>query len=132
VVSALDSGPDQIHVSWGPLQPERVQGYRGGVWGRFQVDTYAPSQCKATVTPLHSLNESQILGIRQPSLLCIAGTEKAMSLKACTQEGLVSLELCMHESVFWRAFVFLFNPQHSPFVLCTWEAGGYNWVQLGC
>ena len=90
VVSVLDSGPQQIQVSWGPLQPERVQGYRveyaalpGGHVRTVAVDGHRNSAVLAGLEP-----DTQYLVTI--SALHAAGGERAMSVKACTpQEGLV-------------------------------------------
>ncbi|XP_030275230.1 von Willebrand factor A domain-containing protein 1 isoform X1 [Sparus aurata] len=87
VVSVSDSGPRQIRVSWGPLQPARVQ--------RFSVEYGAiPSGHVRTVT-LHNQQNSTLLTSLEPgtqylvtvSALHVNGKERAMSVRACTQEA---------------------------------------------
>ncbi|XP_050930324.1 von Willebrand factor A domain-containing protein 1 isoform X2 [Lates calcarifer] len=91
VVSVSDSGPHQIRVSWGPLQPARVLRYtlEYGV---------IPSGRVQTVT-LHGQKNSTVLRGLEPgtqylvtvSALHKNGREIAMSVKACTQEALPAL-----------------------------------------
>lgn len=91
VVSVSDSGPHQIRVSWGPLQPARVLRYtlEYGV---------IPSGRVQTVT-LHGQKNSTVLRGLEPgtqylvtvSALHKNGREIAMSVKACTQEGMLSV-----------------------------------------
>ncbi|CAL8337033.1 unnamed protein product [Lota lota] len=86
VVSVLDSGPHQIHVSWGPLQPERVQGYR--------VEYAALPSGHVRTVAVNGHHDSTVLAELEPdtqylvtvTALFFAGAEKAMSVKACTQE----------------------------------------------
>ncbi|XP_044069979.1 von Willebrand factor A domain-containing protein 1-like isoform X1 [Siniperca chuatsi] len=110
VVSVSDSGPRQIRVSWGPLQPARVL--------RYTVEYGAiPSGHVHTVT-LHSQQNSAILTGLEPgtqylvtvSALYVNGKERAMSVRACTQEalpGLADLQLIPAErqevQVVWQA-----------------------------
>ncbi|XP_008280917.1 von Willebrand factor A domain-containing protein 1 isoform X2 [Stegastes partitus] len=91
VVSLSDSGPRQIRVSWGPLQPARVQSYT--------VEYGAiPSGRVQTVT-LHKQKNSTLLTGLEPSTqylvtvsaLHVDGKERAMSVRACTQEALPAL-----------------------------------------
>lgn len=90
-VSVSGSGPGQIRVSWGPLQPERVQ--------KYIVEYGAiPSGPVRTVT-LHSRQASTFLSALEPhteylvtvSALHTDGKERAMSVRACTKEVLPSL-----------------------------------------
>uniref|UniRef100_A0A3Q3FC40 von Willebrand factor A domain-containing protein 1 n=1 Tax=Labrus bergylta TaxID=56723 RepID=A0A3Q3FC40_9LABR len=68
VVSLSDSGPHQIRVSWGPLQPADQQ-------DQALLTGLAPgTQYLVTVSALH-----------------VSGKERAMSVKACTQEGKLSI-----------------------------------------
>lgn len=82
-----DSGPHQIHVSWGPLQPARIQ--------RYTVEYGAiPSGRVQTVT-LDGQKNSTVLSDLEPgtqylvtvSAVHVDGTERAMSVRACTHEG---------------------------------------------
>ncbi|XP_071376813.1 von Willebrand factor A domain-containing protein 1-like [Centroberyx affinis] len=91
VVSLSDSGPRQVRVSWGPLQPARVQ--------RYRVEYGAiPSGRVHTVT-LHGHQNSTLLTGLEPdtqylvtvSALHVTGKERTMSVKACTQEALPAL-----------------------------------------
>lgn len=101
VVSVSDSGPRQIHVSWGPLQPARVQ--------RYTVEYGAiPSGRVHTVT-LHSHQNSTLLTGLEPgtqylvtvSALHVNGKERAMSVRACTQEGTFSVCIpCFYACVY--------------------------------
>ncbi|XP_068567793.1 von Willebrand factor A domain-containing protein 1-like [Cebidichthys violaceus] len=87
VVSVSDSGPRQIRVGWGPLQLARVQ--------RYTVEYGAiPSGEVHTVT-LPSRQNSTVLTGLEPgtqylvtvSALYVNGKERAMTVKACTQEA---------------------------------------------
>ncbi|KAM9362450.1 von Willebrand factor A domain-containing protein 1-like [Symphorus nematophorus] len=111
MVSVSDSGHRQIRVSWGPLQPARVQ--------RYTVEYGAiPSGQVRTVT-LESQQNSTLLTGLEPgtqylvtvSALHVNGQERAMSVRACTQEAalpaLADLQLTslQHQEVkvAWRA-----------------------------
>uniref|UniRef100_UPI0037E79C21 von Willebrand factor A domain-containing protein 1-like n=1 Tax=Semicossyphus pulcher TaxID=241346 RepID=UPI0037E79C21 len=91
VVSVSDSGPRQIRVSWGPLQPTKVKKYTVE-YGAF------PSGHVRFVT-LHSQQNTTLLTGLQPdtqylvtvSALHVNGKERAMSVRACTQEALPAL-----------------------------------------
>ncbi|XP_077430587.1 von Willebrand factor A domain-containing protein 1-like isoform X1 [Vanacampus margaritifer] len=91
VVSVSDSGPRQIRVSWGPLQPALVQRYT------VEYGTI-PSGAVHTVT-LQSHQNSTVLTGLQPGneyLVTVGalyknGKERAMSVKACTQEAVTAL-----------------------------------------
>uniref|UniRef100_A0A3Q2XIC1 von Willebrand factor A domain-containing protein 1 n=1 Tax=Hippocampus comes TaxID=109280 RepID=A0A3Q2XIC1_HIPCM len=87
VVSVHDSGPRQTRVSWGPLQPALVQ--------RYTVEYGAiPSGAVHTVI-VESRQNSTVLTDLEPGteyLVTVSavyknGKERAMSVKACTQEG---------------------------------------------
>ncbi|CAL8381862.1 unnamed protein product [Boreogadus saida] len=86
VVSVLAYGPHQMNVSWGPLQPGHVQGYRveyavlpGGHVSTVEVEGHRNSTVLAGLEP-----DTQYLVT--VSALHTAGGERAMSVKACTQE----------------------------------------------
>ncbi|XP_034441969.1 von Willebrand factor A domain-containing protein 1-like [Hippoglossus hippoglossus] len=87
VVSVSDSSPHQIRVSWGPLQPARVQ--------RYTVEYGAiPSGQVRTVTFHSQKNSTLLTGLDQGtqylvtvSALHVDGKERAMSVRACTQEA---------------------------------------------
>lgn len=91
VVSVSDSSPHQIRVSWGPLQLARVQRYT------VEYGTI-PSGHVLTVT-LHSHKNSTLLTGLEPgsqylitvSALHRDGRETAMSVRACTHEGMLCL-----------------------------------------
>ncbi|XP_029287150.1 von Willebrand factor A domain-containing protein 1-like isoform X2 [Cottoperca gobio] len=91
VVSVSDSGPRQIRVSWGPLQPARVQ--------RYKVEYGAiPSGDVHTLTLPSQQNSSLLTGLQPDtqylvtvSALHMNGKERAMSVRACTQEALPAL-----------------------------------------
>ncbi|XP_029989221.1 von Willebrand factor A domain-containing protein 1 [Sphaeramia orbicularis] len=114
VVSVSDSGPRQVRVSWGPLQPIQVQRYTVE-YGRI------PSGRVHTVT-LHNHQNTTLLTGLEPdsqylitvSALHVNGKERAMSVRACTQEvpaaslpALADLQLSPVEQqevhVAWRA-----------------------------
>ncbi|CAB1432047.1 unnamed protein product [Pleuronectes platessa] len=86
-VAVSDSGPHQIRVSWGPLQPARVQ--------RYTVEYGAiPSGQVQTVTFHSQQNSTLLTGLDQGtqylvtvSALHVDGKERAMSVRACTQEA---------------------------------------------
>ncbi|KAK2862125.1 hypothetical protein Q5P01_001658 [Channa striata] len=87
VVSVSHSGPRQIRVSWGPLQPAQVQ--------RYTVEYAAiPSGRVQTVT-LHGQMTSTLLTGLEPgtqylltvSALHVNGKERSMSVRACTDEA---------------------------------------------
>ncbi len=91
VVSISDSGPGQIRVSWGPLQPARVQRYTVE-YGAF------PSGSVRTVTLRSRQNSTLLTGLESGtqylvtvSALHVDGKERAMSVRACTQEGRFSV-----------------------------------------
>uniref|UniRef100_A0A3Q4C0W7 von Willebrand factor A domain-containing protein 1 n=1 Tax=Mola mola TaxID=94237 RepID=A0A3Q4C0W7_MOLML len=95
VVSVSDAGPRQILVTWGSLQPAQVQ--------RYTVEYGAiPSGPVHTVT-LHGQQNSTILTGLEPgtqylvtvSALHVNGRERAMSVRACTKEGVFSICLCL-------------------------------------
>ena len=91
VVSVSDSSPHQIRVSWGTLQPARVQ--------RYTVEYGAiPSGQVRTVTFHSQKNSTLLTGLDQGtqylvtvSALHVDGKERAMSVRACTQEGMFSV-----------------------------------------
>ncbi|XP_033482059.1 von Willebrand factor A domain-containing protein 1-like isoform X1 [Epinephelus lanceolatus] len=87
VVSVSDSGPRQIRVGWGPLQPARVQRYTVE-YGAF------PSGHVRTVTLPSQQNSTLLTGLEPGtqylvtvSALYVDGKERAMSVRACTQEA---------------------------------------------
>jgi hypothetical protein len=87
VVTVSDSGPDRVRVSWGPLQPEQVQ--------RYQIEYGALPSGQVHMVMLHGHQNTTLLtGLEQEtqylvtiSALYSTGKEKALSVKACTQEG---------------------------------------------
>ncbi|XP_074491236.1 von Willebrand factor A domain-containing protein 1-like isoform X2 [Sebastes fasciatus] len=91
VVSVLASGLRQIRVSWGPLQPARVQ--------RYTVEYGAiPSGDVHIVTLPNQQNSTVLTGLKPGtqylvtvSALHVNGKERAMSVRACTQEALPAL-----------------------------------------
>lgn len=101
VVSVSDSGPHQIRVSWGPLQPPRVQSYR--------VEYGAIPSGRVSTVALHGHHNSILLTGLQPDTqylitvgaLHASGRETAMSVRACTQQGMrLSLIFPWHLCVF--------------------------------
>ncbi|XP_014022319.1 von Willebrand factor A domain-containing protein 1-like [Salmo salar] len=91
VVTVADSGPDRVRVSWGPLQTEHVQ--------RYQIEYGALPSGQVHTVRLHGDQNSTLLTGLEPdtqylvtvSALYSTGKEKAMSVKACTQEVLPAL-----------------------------------------
>ncbi|KAM9535193.1 von Willebrand factor A domain-containing protein 1-like [Salvelinus alpinus] len=91
VVTVSDSGPDRVRVSWGPLQPEQVQ--------RYQIEYGALPSGQVHMVMLHGHQNTTLLtGLEQEtqylvtiSALYSTGKEKALSVKACTQEVLPAL-----------------------------------------
>lgn len=114
VVSVSDSGPHQIRVSWGPLQPTHVKRYTVE-YGRI------PSGRVHKVTLHNHQNTMLLTGLEPDSQYLItvsalhgSGKERAMSVRACTQgvpaaslPALVDLQLSPTEQqevrVAWRA-----------------------------
>ncbi|XP_026204113.1 von Willebrand factor A domain-containing protein 1 isoform X2 [Anabas testudineus] len=95
-VSVSDSGPSHIRVSWGPLQPAYVQ--------RYTVEYGAIPSGRVQTVVLHGQQNSVVLTGLEPdtqylvtiSALHVNGKDRAMSVRACTQEappGLVHLQL---------------------------------------
>ncbi|XP_062300989.1 von Willebrand factor A domain-containing protein 1-like [Scomber scombrus] len=111
VVSVSDSGPHQIRVSWGPLQPAQVQ--------RYMVEYGAIPSGPIQTVKLDSQKNSTLLTDLDPgtqylvtvSALHVDGKERAMSVKACTQKAalpaLADLQLTLVEhqeaQVTWQA-----------------------------
>lgn len=97
VVSVSDSGPGHIRVSWGPLQPARVQ--------KYTVEYGAIPSGHVQTVALHSQKNSIVLTGLEPgtqylvtiSALHMNGDKRAMSVRACTQEGMLSV--CVHKLV---------------------------------
>lgn len=91
VVSVSDSSPHQIRVSWGPLQPNRVQ--------RYVVEYGAiPSGRVQTMTLQRQQNSTLLTGLEPGTQYLVTvsavhadGKERAMSVRACTQEGTSSV-----------------------------------------
>lgn len=115
VVSLSDSGHSQIRVSWGPLQPTRVHSYT--------VEYGAiPSGRVHTVTLQSHVNSTLLTGLEAGtqylvtvSALYADGKQRAMSVRACTQEVLPALvdlqlspvgrrELVEEVHVAWQAY----------------------------
>ncbi|KAF6736488.1 von Willebrand factor A domain-containing protein 1 [Oryzias melastigma] len=90
-ISLSDSGPHQIRVSWGPLQPKWVQ--------RYTVEFGAIPSGEVRTVSLDSQRSSTLLTGLQPGTqylvtvnsIHVDGTERAMSVRACTQEALPAL-----------------------------------------
>ncbi|XP_034542120.1 von Willebrand factor A domain-containing protein 1-like isoform X2 [Notolabrus celidotus] len=86
-VSLSDSGPRQIRVSWGPLQPAQVR--------RYTVEYGAIPSGPVNTRMFHSQQNSTLLTGLEPgtqylvtvSALHASGKERAISVKACTQEA---------------------------------------------
>ncbi|XP_010773601.1 von Willebrand factor A domain-containing protein 1 isoform X1 [Notothenia coriiceps] len=86
-VSVSDSGFRQIRVSWGPLQPAGVQRYTVE-YGAF------PSGEVLTVTLPSQQNSTLLTGLQPGTQYLVTvsalhrnGKERAMSVRACTQEA---------------------------------------------
>ncbi|XP_038552719.1 von Willebrand factor A domain-containing protein 1-like [Micropterus salmoides] len=123
VVSVSDSGPGQIRVSWGPLQPAQVQ--------RYTVEYGAIPSGRVHTVMLHSQKSSAVLTGLEPgtqylvtvSALHVNGKERAMSVRACTKEAppaLVDLQLTQAErqevQVAWQA-----RPEGLKGYWLSWE-----------
>ncbi|KAM9343417.1 von Willebrand factor A domain-containing protein 1 [Pholidichthys leucotaenia] len=86
VVSVTESGPTSVWLSWGPLQAEMVTSYR--------IEYSALPRGKVhTITMGRTQNSTQLRNLQPDttylitiSALHASGKEKAMSVKACTQE----------------------------------------------
>ncbi|XP_059184367.1 von Willebrand factor A domain-containing protein 1-like [Centropristis striata] len=86
VVSVLDSGPRHIRVSWGPLQPAQV---------RYTVEYGAIPRGHVHTVTIHGQQNSTLLTGLEPGtqyLVTVSarhdnGKERAMSVRACTQEA---------------------------------------------
>ncbi|KAJ7999091.1 hypothetical protein DPEC_G00211810 [Dallia pectoralis] len=91
VVMVSDSGPDRVRVSWGPLQPDLVV--------RYQIEYGSlPSGQVYLLTFDGHQNSSLLTGLQPDTQYLVTvsarystGTEKSMSVKACTQEVLPAL-----------------------------------------
>lgn len=97
VVSVSDSSPHQILVNWGPLQPAQVQRYTveyGAIpSGHVQAVTL-PGQINSVLLTDLDPGTQYLVTI---SALHVNGEERAMSVRACTQEGM--LLFCVHKLV---------------------------------
>nr|XP_057911041.1 von Willebrand factor A domain-containing protein 1-like [Doryrhamphus excisus]XP_057911042.1 von Willebrand factor A domain-containing protein 1-like [Doryrhamphus excisus]XP_057911043.1 von Willebrand factor A domain-containing protein 1-like [Doryrhamphus excisus] len=129
VVSVSDSGPRQTRVSWGPLQPAQVQSYT------VEYGTIPSGAVQRVTLPSH--RNSTVLSGLEPgtqylvtvSALYKDGKERALSVKACTQEAaaappaLADLQLTPleHEEVQaeWNA-----RHQDVRGYWLNWERGG--------
>lgn len=86
VVTVSESGPTSVRVSWGPLQPETVTSYH--------IEYSALPRGKLHATTVGRMQNSTLLRDLQPDTTYLvtvsarhaSGKEKAMSVKACTQE----------------------------------------------
>ncbi|KAJ8395137.1 hypothetical protein AAFF_G00035930 [Aldrovandia affinis] len=86
VVTVSESGLNSVKVSWGPLQPHLVQ--------RYQVEYGALPSGKVRVATVGRDRNSTVLTQLQPdtqylvtvSAFHSSGQERAMSVRACTQE----------------------------------------------
>ncbi|XP_062401430.1 von Willebrand factor A domain-containing protein 1-like [Sardina pilchardus] len=91
-VSISESGPDSVRVSWGPLQPSQVR--------RYQVEYAVLPSGEVRTVNLRSHENSTLLTQLRPdsqylvtvTALHLNGQERAMSVKACTQEVVPPLE----------------------------------------
>nr|XP_020463477.1 von Willebrand factor A domain-containing protein 1 isoform X2 [Monopterus albus] len=91
VVSVSDSGPHQIRVSWCPLQPAQVQSYiveYGAIpSGRVQTVMLPSQENSRLLTGLDPGTEYLVT----VSALYVTGEQKAISVRACTQEATLSV-----------------------------------------
>lgn len=116
VVSVSDSSPHQIRVSWGPLQPNRVQ--------RYVVEYGAiPSGRVQTMTLQRQQNSTLLTGLEPGTQYLVTvsavhadGKERAMSVRACTQEGTSSV-WCLCSVCLCNLFIFGSNPLELQFHL---------------
>lgn len=107
VVYLSDHGPHQIRVSWGPLQPARVQ--------RYTVEYGAiPSSHVRTVTLSRQKNSTLLTGLEPGTqylvtvtALQVDGKERAMSVRACTLAGTDKKSVLFYCYSF---FFFTFSP----------------------
>ncbi|KAJ8257727.1 hypothetical protein GJAV_G00189030 [Gymnothorax javanicus] len=91
VVTLSESGLNSIKVSWGPLQPDLVQ--------RYQIEYGALPSGKVRVITIGRDRNSTVLRQLEPntqylvtvSAFYSSGQERAMSVRACTQEELPPL-----------------------------------------
>lgn len=89
MVSVSDSSPHCIRVEWGPLQVTQVL--------RYTVEYGAiPSGCVNTVTLRRHQNFTFLTGLEPAtqylvtvSALCADGKQRAMSVRACTEDGVL-------------------------------------------
>lgn len=87
VITVSESGETSVRVSWGPLQPETVTNY--------YIEYSALPRGKLHTATVDRTQNSTILRDLQPDTTYLvtvgarhtSGTEKAVSVKACTQEG---------------------------------------------
>lgn len=103
-VTVSESGETSVRVSWGPLQPETVTSY--------YVEYSALPRGKVHATTVSRTQNSTLLRGLQPDTTYLvtvsarhtSGKEKAMSVKACTQEGELyeqtAVELGDHGSIY--------------------------------
>lgn len=86
-VMVSESGETSVRVSWGPLQPETITSY--------YIEYSALPRGKVHATTVSQMQNSTLLRGLQPDTTYLvtvsarhaSGKEKAMSVKACTQEG---------------------------------------------
>ncbi|KAG7472721.1 hypothetical protein MATL_G00111910 [Megalops atlanticus] len=91
VVTISESGTNSVKVSWGPLQPNSVK--------KYQVEYGALPGGKVHIATVSRDRNSTVLTNLQPdtqylvtvSAFHSSGQERAMSIKACTQEVLPAL-----------------------------------------
>lgn len=87
VVTVSESGQTSIRVSWGPSQPETVASY--------YIEYSALPRGKLHAVTVGRTQNSTLLTNLQPDTTYLvtvsarhtSGTEKAMSVKVCTEEG---------------------------------------------
>lgn len=91
MVTVSDSGPHQMRVNWGPLQPELTQRHKVeyGVFpsGSVQVVTLHRRKKSVLLTGLEAGTEYLIT----VSAVHEDGRERAMSVRACTTEGMLNV-----------------------------------------
>ena len=87
MVTVSESGETSVRVSWGPAQPETVASY-------YIEYSALPRGELNTVTVSRTQNSTLLRDLQPDTTYLVtvsarhtSGTEKAMSVKVCTQEG---------------------------------------------
>uniref|UniRef100_A0A8C7YDK9 von Willebrand factor A domain-containing protein 1 n=1 Tax=Oryzias sinensis TaxID=183150 RepID=A0A8C7YDK9_9TELE len=93
-ISLSDCGPQQVRISWGPLQPLWVQ--------RYTVEFGPIPFGEVRTVAIDNQRSSTLLTGLQPgtqylvtvNALNVDGTERALSVRACTQEAKSEMTTC--------------------------------------